>query len=41
MCKIGNEIKNFVLDCVEKVCEVASWVNRLLSYFNHGIQLIP
>ncbi|KAF7870614.1 hypothetical protein EAF04_004358 [Stromatinia cepivora] len=26
ICKIGDDIKTFVLDCVEKVCEAATWV---------------
>lgn len=28
VCKIGNQIKKFVMDCVEKICEAASWVRN-------------
>ncbi|RBR22926.1 uncharacterized protein FIESC28_04224 [Fusarium coffeatum] len=26
VCKIAGEIKEFVLDCVEKICEAATWI---------------
>ena len=27
-CMIGGKIKNFVLDCIEKVKEAATWVSK-------------
>lgn len=40
VCTIANSVKMFVLDCVEKVKEAASWVSWLMAEIPGGWLMI-